>query len=102
MLKKTQTTWPEGVLARYLTVGGATVDVTTRYNAFTPPKPIATLASCTGCPASEEVGHWFGSGAHFNGTFREEHDRERADSQAREWAQSHAETCRAMPRPEAS
>jgi hypothetical protein len=94
-----QTVWPEGVIARYLTVGGATIELTSRLNTFSPPEPFATLAICTGCQASEEVSHWFSSGAHFNDTYEEERDEERANKNACKWAQSHAEQCRAMPKP---
>ncbi len=100
MPKTTETAWPKGVIARYITVGGATVDLTYRMTVSNPPEPFATLATCGGCPASEEFNHWFGSGSHFNDTYKEEQDQERANKAAREWAQSHAEKCRAMPRPE--
>lgn len=94
-----ETTWPEGVTARYLTVGGATVDLTYLLNMLTPPEPFATLASCTGCPASKEISHW----RLVRGTFsdREERAPDAADEQAREWAQAHAEVCRALPKPTA-
>lgn len=92
------TAWPEGVVARYLTVGGATVDLTVRHTL--PPKPIAvaTRATCTGCPASTDEGHYR---THYHGDFSstEEHDPDGATARAREWAQEHAETCRAMPTP---
>lgn len=55
------TTWPDGVTARYLTAGGATVDVT------------AHNTTCTGCATAWPYGNAF--------------------------AQSHAEKCRAIPRP---
>jgi hypothetical protein len=69
--------WPDGVTARYLTIGGATVDLkddesTTGY---------VDGGECTGC------GHHIGWG---RATF------------AREEAQRHAEKCRAMPRPAAN
>ncbi|WP_098007872.1 hypothetical protein [Streptomyces sp. sk226] len=96
----TQTAWPENVIARYLTVAGSSlgrddlaVDLTHRLTEHNPPKPFATLASCAGCPATEEVSHYrtnWGS---------EEHDPEAADADARIWAQSHAETCRAISKP---
>ncbi|MFD3955904.1 MULTISPECIES: hypothetical protein [Streptomyces] len=92
-----QTAWPENVIARYLTVGGATVDLTDQLNVLTPPQPYATLATCTGCPASSEHSHhrlvWGMT------VQREEHHPEAAVQGAREWAQSHAETCRAIPKP---
>lgn len=75
------TPWPDGVIARYLTVGGATVDVI-------PDGPgQITSAKCTACPYSGwEV--WTTD----NGRY--------AETEARRLAQSHAERCRAMPRPE--
>ncbi|MFD6360176.1 hypothetical protein ACFWFX_10015 [Streptomyces roseolus] len=91
--------WPEGVIARYLTVGGATVDMTHQYNVLTPPEAYATLASCTGCPATSEHSHYrmvWGMTAQ-----REEHHPGAADRDALVWAQAHAEKCRAMPRPTA-
>lgn len=92
-------TWAPEIIARYVTVGTATVDLTHRLNFLTPPEPFATAAACTGCPASKEFSHWFASGDHFNGTYEEERDEELANTLARQWAQDHAETCRAMPRP---
>lgn len=92
--------WPEGVVARYLTVGGATVDLTVRTTLPPDPEPFATLAACTGCPDSLESSHtrtgysFYGSGS------TQWEDPEAADAEARSWAQSHAEKCRAMPRPE--
>jgi hypothetical protein len=92
--------WPDGVIARYLTVGGATIDLTYQMNVLTPPEPYATLAACTACPASSEHNHhrlvW---GMHSQ---YEKHLPELADNDARDWAQAHAEKCRALPRPEAS
>ena len=95
--------WPEGVIARYITVGGATVDLTHRLTLPPDPEPFATLATCTGCPASEERSHYrtyYGAGG-FLRDAKEEHEAEAADADARAWAQSHAETCRAMPKPSA-
>ncbi|MFI2084338.1 hypothetical protein ACH43Y_28765 [Streptomyces rubiginosohelvolus] len=95
-----QTDWPENVLARYLTVGGATVDLTHRLTVQTPPAPLATLASCTGCPTAEEFSHY----RVIRGmvTQRQEHVPTAAGEQARAWAQSHAGTCRAIPKPPAT
>ncbi|MEU5325631.1 hypothetical protein [Streptomyces parvus] len=89
----TQTAWPTGVIARYLTVGGATVDLTHRLTVHNPPKPFATLASCAGCPATEEVSHYRTNWGD------EDRDPDAADEDARIWAQEHAETCRAIPKP---
>ncbi|MCL6300497.1 hypothetical protein [Streptomyces kronopolitis] len=70
----TQTAWPEGVIARYLNLGGGTADITDKgeesYWRY--------AAACTGCPATHETN---------------------VEDFARTWAQSHAEKCRAMPRP---
>ncbi|TRV72558.1 hypothetical protein FKN01_29655 [Streptomyces sp. 130] len=97
MTTQTTTAWPAGVIARYLTVGGATVDVTHQLTVHNPPEPYATLAACSGCPASSEHSHhrlvWGMT------VQREEHHPEAATRDARAWAQSHAETCRAMPKP---
>jgi len=76
------TTWPTGVIARYLTVGGATVDI----------RPVADTewddrheATCLGCTAND----WR---AHYRTPVNDLAD-------ARRWAQHHAESCRAMPKP---
>jgi hypothetical protein len=62
--------WSEGVIARYLTVAGATVDLRGGGD--------HTYYRCTGCGD--------GSGSCF-------------ESNAREHAQGHAEKCRALPKP---
>lgn len=70
-----QTPWPEGVIARYLTVAGATVDVTDTERPD---------AQCGGCPQ----------------TFVEHSRYISTDLDTVHcWAQKHAETCRALPRP---
>lgn len=70
-----QLPWPEGTIARYWTVAGATVDITR--------SDTRVHVRCTGCPFSRTPGtSW--------------------DETAHEIAQAHAETCRALPRPEAS
>ncbi|MGW7786021.1 hypothetical protein [Streptomyces tricolor] len=66
--------WPDGVIARYLTVAGATVDLRDNEDAAR----WRYDTKCTGCPhkdafTAEEYAH---------------HD-----------AQAHAERCRALPRP---
>ncbi|MEV6580231.1 hypothetical protein AB0M92_18935 [Streptomyces sp. NPDC051582] len=79
MRKNTQTAfaaaWPKGVIARYQTVAGATVDL---------------IRSAGGDPAYIDGGHCTGCDHSIKWT-REEYGREQA--------QSHAETCRAMPKP---
>ncbi|MFH9072697.1 hypothetical protein [Streptomyces alboflavus] len=62
--------WPDGVIARYLTVAGATVDLTRRGE--------HADYRCTGCGYA---GHRW------------------VERVAREHAQGHAEKCRALPRP---
>ena len=89
MSQTTQTAWPEGVIARYLSVGGATVDV--RNVAVS-----AGTAACSGCQESEFF--WRVTADCMGGP---EHAREMNAEDARHWAQDHAETCRAMPRPTA-
>lgn len=91
--------WPEGVFARYFTVGGATVDLTVIYTLPPDPQPIATLASCTGCPSGHQEDHYRVRYSFYHSGSTEEHDPQTAEEKARGWAQSHAETCRAMPRP---
>lgn len=62
--------WPEGVIARYLTVSGAHIDITKPWNDY--------RAVCDGCAKG------------YSCSF---------ENPARDWAQAHAETCRALPRP---
>lgn len=78
--------WPEGVIARYVTVGGGTVDL---FHERVPgdSQAMGTAAQCTGCPASHFEPH-----ADYVTRFG-------ADNAARDWAQDHAESCRAMPKP---
>ncbi|WP_275463768.1 hypothetical protein [Streptomyces noursei] len=102
MPTSTQTTWPEGVIARYLTVGGATIDLTHGNRDYPTDDGIGenrnhTSAACTGCPAAEEFSHWrVVKRMTFDDRVR---NPEAADRDARDWAQCHAETCRAMPGP---
>ncbi|MEV6102639.1 hypothetical protein [Nocardia sp. NPDC051981] len=105
MTAQTTAAWPTNVFARYLTVAGSSlgrddlaVDLTHRLTIHNPPEPFATLATCTGCQATEEASHWR-SHYPFAGALEEKHEPEAADKRAREWAQAHAEKCRAMPKP---
>ena len=91
--------WPEGVIARYLTVGGATVDLMrTNDPAAESATPWdATRAHCAGC-GTREAESW---GTRPHGTLISITGAERFATRAvRNWAQEHAEQCRAMPRPE--
>ncbi|GFH36613.1 hypothetical protein [Streptomyces pacificus] len=75
-----QTAWPEGVTARYLTIAGATVDITgDDYGTHRP------NARCGGCPQT------FATHSHCITSL----------AMAHRWAQEHSEKCRALPRPTA-
>ncbi|MET9012304.1 hypothetical protein ABZX74_15500 [Streptomyces olivaceoviridis] len=70
--------WPEGTIARYLTVVGAYVDITGEaYDAD---------GICHGCETTPVQSGYISRTIHV----------------VRAWAQLHAETCRALPRPEVS
>lgn len=84
--------WPEGVIARYLTVGGATVDIT--LGAFDDDRYMEAVSACTGCP--DQATRY----EERNSIQDSDTARRRVEKRAREWAQSHAERCRAMPRPQ--
>lgn len=78
----------DDVIARYLTVGGATVELVEI--------PDGIRATCHGCPPSQlatRIGYYdpSGTGSHMPG---------HAIRIATEWAQEHAGSCRAMPLPE--
>ncbi|MEU6016990.1 hypothetical protein ABZ826_23945 [Streptomyces sp. NPDC047515] len=105
MTTQTETaTWPEGVIARYLTVGGDTVDLAHMDRYYPTEDGIGetrnlTFATCVGCHAAEEFSHWR---VVKRMTFDDEvRDLGAADTAARAWAQAHAEKCRAMPKPTA-
>jgi O-succinylbenzoate synthase len=88
----TATAWPEGVIARYLTVAGATVDITDDSRRG------YIVATCTGerCGWRERTsidGYVYDTP-------------EETQARIEEWlpsnqeeAQAHAEKCRAMPKP---
>ena len=85
----TQTAWPEGVIARYLTAVGAAVDLT-----FDEPTDVIR-AVCGG-----ELCHWTG---HTDIEGRVDDTPEKAQERFNEWlpiakrrAQDHAEECRAQ------
>ncbi|GGK94238.1 hypothetical protein Ppa06_64560 [Planomonospora parontospora subsp. parontospora] len=94
--------WPEEVIARYLTVAGATVDITA---------PVASgryqraVAACTGCTTTRDY-EWatyrWGQDSRTWVEFRDATTaRLDAEKDARGWAQEHAEHCRALPMPPA-
>jgi hypothetical protein len=90
----TTTAWPEGTIARYLTVGGATVDISHDMYYLADTEPNTTIARCGGggCAAHHQE-RW---GPYAD---RLSNGSSGADAEARAWAQAHAETCRALPRP---
>ncbi|MFI1485815.1 hypothetical protein [Streptomyces sp. NPDC020747] len=94
--------WPVGTIARYLTVGGATVDLTSGEYPYDAGDGIVgsrnlTRGACTGCPTVEDFKHWRPVQRM---TFVDDvRDPETANREALEWAQAHAERCRAMPKP---
>ena len=108
------TTWPEGVVARYLTDVGATVDITTPHverqvgeHAIVPigdgltvqKKPeividVTITARCSGCPDDYTATYLGLFPFALKGLVDGHYGRD-----AREWAQAHAEKCRALPRP---
>jgi hypothetical protein len=76
--------WREGIVARYLTVVGSTVDPTATVDVEiedADPTQRLYVPRCHGCNATSAV------------DFPDQVDAEK-------WAQDHAATCRAMPRPE--
>ncbi|MET7457688.1 hypothetical protein ABZT03_38735 [Streptomyces sp. NPDC005574] len=79
-----QQPWEPGVIARYLTVGGATVELVE--------KPDEITGNCNGCP---DESHTF----HFDPCCTGARMERFVTSQASQWAQAHAEKCRALPRP---
>lgn len=109
-------TWPEGVVARYVTVGGATVDIATPHverqvggHAIVPigdgltvqKKPetvidVTITARCSACPGIDESTYLGLYPFALDGMVDSHYGRE-----ARQWAQAHAEKCRAVPRPTA-
>lgn len=96
--RTTEPAWPEGVIARYLTLGGATADV---IDATAPTRTGAGHnldAVCTGelCGwKSWGSEYWFASEQNPRDDDGYRHELERLQVNA----QSHAEKCRAMPRP---
>lgn len=99
-----QLPWPTACVARYWTVAGATVDITHGDRTTPTDDGIGetrnhTLAACTGCPATKEFSHWrVVKRMTFDDKVR---DPQAADDEAHQWAQNHASTCRALPRPTA-
>ena len=80
--------WPSDVHARYLTAGGARIDLVEEGDEI--------AAICTACPTPQANRHKFDQVAYEHG----ETDTWVAAVEAvAGWAQAHAAYCRAMPRP---
>lgn len=90
--------WPEGVIARYLTVGGATADVIDVVTDSVGFEKHVLSARCTGEACPWEVGE-LGMRVYYVGPDDDPHQyrADRYNMQAQ--AQRHAEKCRAMSRP---
>lgn len=106
--------WDEGVIARYLTVAGATVDITTPHterqvgehatvpmgNGLSVQKRPETVidvtitARCSACLDTDEGTYLGLYPSALNGLVDSHYGRD-----ARRWAQAHASECRALPRP---
>lgn len=89
-------------IARYLTVGGATIDLTEEPGYADITVPTVTIAVCGGCGARHTEDWGWDYWAHQRGEKQPDTYQQRgqhATPQARAWAQAHAETCRAMPKP---
>jgi hypothetical protein len=82
--------WAEGVIARYLTVAGATVDITYASHSG------LIVATCTGCGNVERTNT---GGLLTDPPEKEDARIEKALPESRELAQAHASECRALPRP---
>lgn len=85
------TGWPEGVLARYLSVGGATVDITNEEPGNEEPY---AEANCLGC-SWRSVTCWDDLSGFLSLSAAARSALEAAGAAA----QDHASTCRAMPKP---
>ncbi|GAA2431085.1 hypothetical protein [Streptomyces glaucus] len=96
------TEWPQGVIARYLTVGGALVDLIEQPGYTHVSQNTETTAKCTGCHDNHTEDWGFDFWANEHGEPQPpsfDRNGEWATRKARTWAQAHAEKCRALPRP---
>lgn len=87
-----QTVCPEGVIARYLTLAGAPVDIThASHSSY-------VIATCSGCGQDD----YTPTGGRASSTPEEETWRvDQVLPESCGWAQTHAETCQAVPAPTA-
>jgi hypothetical protein len=86
--------WPDGVIARYLTVAGALVDVSHDMHLLTDTEPNLTIARCGGENCAANHHELWASYA-----YRNDNGSKGADQEVGKWAQAHASECRALPRP---
>ncbi|MFI0005751.1 hypothetical protein ACH4NR_36945 [Streptomyces globisporus] len=106
-MTRTHTPWPTGVIARYLTVAGSSlsrddiaVDITCTQTAREKGRndqevgDITLVAHCSGCSDRDET-TYEGLYLALVGTVLESF----YGDHTREWAQTHAQTCRAIPKP---
>lgn len=84
--------WPDGTQARYLTVANALVDISHDTHLLADTEPDLSIARCGGCEASHHE-PWR------DYSYRNDNGSRGADAEVGKWAQAHAETCRALPRP---
>lgn len=84
-MTRTQNTWPTGVIARYLTdAGKALADPNITVDLSEDPDTSGgVLGVCQGCETTLDDSSFYG----------------RDLGTGRHWAQEHAQTCRALPRP---
>ncbi|OKI14220.1 hypothetical protein [Streptomyces sp. CB03911] len=82
------TTWPADIIARYLTVANAHVDINPIEHST------SHSATCHGCKAKQLL-----TGAGLDGYYTAEYITKKTEQDARHWAQTHASTCRAIPKP---
>lgn len=87
--------WPDGVIARYLTVAGATVDISYASHSG------VIVATCTGerCGWQERTDTY---GMSYDPPEKEEARVDRWLPENQQEAQAHAEKCRALRRPQAT
>lgn len=79
-----QTAWPKNVVARYLTdAGKALADPTITVDLSEDPESSDISGVCRGCETTFDDSNYFG----------------RDLGTGRHWAQEHAQTCRALPKP---
>lgn len=92
--------WPEGVTTRYVTVGGAFVELLERSGHTRYEGPTETVATCTGCGDTQTFDWVYRTWSEAAQQIVDaiEDGGQSSTRKARAWAQDHAEKCRAMAR----